>query len=509
MNEKTLGPFAAEFVDTLRDLNKFIREVGVYLVGIILASGGAFIFQTNIMMDDWFSFSDNAYYQSVDTVRQGRPVFALLSHLAQDSFPLHPFNTVLFYATLAVFAFVVFRRWSESPWTRLLLVSLFVTSPFLAEHLQFGCNQIPMAFALLMVSLWFITISVQQEGRHWLAFAVGVVAATLAIATRWEIVFLTLGCAAIELSRTALNGSPGLTKRLSMMTLSFLLSVILAVMLIVGVVYASGLGFQSGGNYGTEGLIRSMDQLWPLVDRFMIYWKTFLFGSHFLFPAILKILFLVIFLAFVVQCIMAKDYRRILKALLVIIPLSIGPLVLGLVTTNYPFRYTAVYPLALFPCYLVCLAVSLPRSNVWARGVAIVAGSAIVVISAANLSGAQVRLNNLNRLEFSTMTQFLAQIRTADVPDWKIALLGKYPDPKRHEFRAWDWNSLECGVFNCWSNPLGSMLNLTLMDNNAEGRIFTVSDADKAVLQPILDAMPNGSSRLFRLDDTRWVILLK
>jgi hypothetical protein len=503
------GATRAELADLLLDLNGFIQKMGIYLLAIILAAGGAFIFQSNIMMDDWYSFADDARYQSTDTVAQGRPIFALLSRLAQDSFSLHPFNTVLFFAALAVFGFTVFRKWSGSPGVRLLLVSLFLTSPFLAEHMQFGCNQIPMAFALLMASAWFVTLSGAEERLDWASLAAGVLAAGLAIATRWEMVFLIFNCALIELSRVALQGKPGFRRLFTFATMSVGLSLILAVVFIFAAAYGTGIGLQTGGNYGTQGLIRSVDQFWPLLDRFALYWWTFLAGSHFLFPAILKFLFLVMFLCFAVQSVLAKDYWRLPKALLVLVPLSIGPLVLGLVTTNYPFRYTAVYPLALFPCYIAALALCVPRSIALLRAMAVTAGSAVVLISAANLSAAQVRLNNLNRLEFSELTQVLAQIRSADQPDWKIALLGQYTDPGRSSGPAWGWNSLECGVFNCWANPIGSMLELTLMDANAGKRIFQLSDADRTRLQPDQDAMAKGSSRLVRIDQTRWVLLLK
>lgn len=511
MNDKTVGPFAAEFVDTLRDLDKFIREVGVYLVGIILASGGAFIFQNLISVDDWWGYANNAGWQGTGPISMGRPIFSFISRLADNGFPIHPLDTVLLYASMSVFAFAVFHRWSASPWVRLLVVSLFVTNPFMVEHLHFSTNQIALSVALLLLGVWFVSMVSVERGAGYGTVLAGSAAAAIALATRHELLFLISGAAIIELSRLLLEDSAKFRRRLIPVVISMAAAMAIAVVVIVASASLTGLGFVKDGTYGTSGLVGSPEDALMVLGRFFFFWQLFLFGPHYLFPAVIKILVWVIAASALLQCVFAKDYRRLLVIVIVGVLLSASPFLFGLMTRNFPYLYAGVYPLALFPCFLACVAMTIPGSRRGIRALAGVAGSLVILISAANLSAAQVRLSNLNRLDFSTMTQFLAQIRTAEVPDWKIAIFGKLtprPGDSWASSKEWSWSREKCSVFDCMQE-LPAILSLTLLEQNSSSRAFKLTPAEEDQLRPQLDALAPGSATLARLDQQRFVILVK
>lgn len=511
MNDKTLGPFAAEFEATLRDLNTFIREAGVYLVGIILASGGAFIFQNLISVDDWWAYTNNASWQGIGPISMGRPVFSFISRLANNGFPLHPLDTVLLYASMSIFAFAVFHRWSASPWIRLLVVALFVTNPFLVEHLHFSTNQIAMSVALLLLGVWFVSILSVERGAGYGTLLAGSAAAAIALATRQELLFLISGAAFIELARLLLVDAAAFRRRLVPVVFSMLAAIAIAVVVIIASAKLTGLGFVKDGNYGTSGFVGSADDVLMVLGRFFFFWQLFLFSPHYLFPAVVKILVWVIAVSALLQCLFTRDFRRLSVILIVGILLSASPFLFGLLTRNFPYLYAGVYPLALFPCFLACIAMTGPGSRRSLRAIAGVAGSLVILISAANLSAAQVRLSNLNRLDFSTMTQFLAQIRTAEVPDWKIAIFGKLtprPGDSWATSKEWSWSREKCSVFDCMQE-LPAILNLTLLEQNSASRAFKLTTAEEDQLRPQLDALAPGSATLVRLDQQRFVILVK
>ena len=278
MSAGALGPLGAEITASLRDLNRFMREVGIYLVVIILASGGACIFQNLIAADGWWSYADWSNWQTTGPVSDGRPVSALISLIARNAFPLHPFDSVLFYAALVVFAVTLFRRWSESSWVLLLLVALFVTSPFLVEPLLLGASQLPLAVALLLLSFWFLTLSsVDQSPTRQVRLAAvlaGSIAAALALATRSETIFLMLGATLIELARALLTDRGHFGNRVFPLFASLLLACAFAALLIATVVTVSGLGFTTSGNTGVAGLIAGRDDAVQALERFLVYWST-------------------------------------------------------------------------------------------------------------------------------------------------------------------------------------------------------------------------------------------
>ena len=494
---------------TLVDLNGFLRQAGLYLVIVILAAGGSFMFQNLMAVDEWWSYSDIADYQTSLTVSSGRPIFALISALALNAFPIHPFDTVLFFAALTLFAFVVFGRWTTSCWLRLLIISLFVTSPFLVEHMQFTVNQIPLSLALLLISFWFLTIAPPEgEGRRpgwFLGILAGTLAGGIAIATRNELVFLMFGAGVIEAARARLQDGRSLAASLSPMLVSLIIAGALGVVLIFGALIITGAEFTRGGNIGTNGLVASPQESLSLLQRFRDYWLMFLFEPHYLFPSVVKVLVWVIAVSAIMQSLLARDYARLFAFLVVGLLLSAVPLSLGLVSHNFPYQYAAVMPLALFTCFLVSLAVTVPGLHPFWRWLACTAGVAIVVVSAANLSTAQVRLANLNRRDISTMTQFLAAIRASGVPDWKIALLGSYTGEINP---GWVRSRELCSAFEC-TQALAPLLRLTLLEHDPQRRIFTLTDNERASFQPDLDALPVGSSVLVRLDQQRFVVLLK
>ena len=165
-------------------------------------------------------------------------------------------------------------------------------------------------------------------------------------------------------------------------------------------------------------------------------------------------------------------------------------------------------PRALYPGDVACVAVLARRHWAWARRSVVVCSMMVIAIASANLSAAQVRLSNINRMDFSTINQFLAQIRASGEQNWKIAVLGTL-SAERSLSGVWPTSIVECGAFNCQILRLESLLNLTLLERRAERRVFQLSDAEKASLQPALDSMTPGSTTLKRLPHNRYVILLK
>lgn len=510
MSNKTLAPLGAELANTFRDLNRFLREVGFYLLIAILASGGAFIFQNLIAVDDWWAYANSAQWQSTGPIAMGRPIFSVLTWLSFGGFPIHPLDTVLLYVALTVFAFTIFRRWSESSWFRLLLVLLFITSPFLVEHLHFNINQIPLSVALLLLSFWFVTIT--REARASLpVIAAGSLAAALAIATRHELLFLAIGTALIELSREAMTDVATARRRLLPVTGSILLAVLLAVVVIVAFVFGTGLGFESEGNYGTGGLVRDPEAFLRVLGRFFTFWRLFLFEEHYLFPTLTKVLVWIVAASALLQCFLMKDYRRLAIIVTVGLLLSALPLSFGLVSNGFPYLYAGVFPLALYACFLTCVALSGNTNHKVLRASAAVSAVLVIAISAANLSAVQVRMSNMNRRDFSTITQFLGAIRATYVQDWKVAMLGSYPKDIGIDWsrgQGWAWSREHCSVFSCMQE-LPALLILTLLERNPNARIFQLTDADKAKLQPQVDSLPEGSATMVRLDETHFVILLK
>lgn len=508
MGERLFGSLGAEIRSTLRDFNKFMTEAGVYLLVVILASGGAFIFQPMIAGDDWGAYTNRAQWQGgADTIEKGRPMFALFSRLAYEGFALHPFDTVLLYATMTLFAFVVFRRWFQSQWGALLVISLFVTSPFLVEHLQFSANQIPLSGALLLLCVWFATIA--DPGRTGLAGTLlGALAGAAAITTRHELLFLLLGAAIIEVTRNLMFAPKPQAQTLLRVLTSLVSTIILAVCIVLLASKLTGVGLQSDGPYGTSGLVSDLSQLPALLNRFFRYWIAFLFLPHHLFPTVVKLLTWLLAAVALLGLLVAREYRRAGLFVLAALLLSAVPLSFGLVTVSEPYRYAGVFPLALYPCFIACVALLAARHVAWARRTAIACGMLIVAISSASLSAAQVGLSNLNRLDFSTINQFIAQIRTSGGPDWKIAILGTFSDESRPG-GVWPTSIVECGTFDCQDWRLEYLLNLTLLERHAERRVFKLTEAEKAALQPALDALPPGSATLTRLPEDRFVILLK
>lgn len=508
MGERLFGTLSTEIGATLRDFNKFSCGVGIYLLIVVLASGGAFILQPMIAGDDWWAYTNRAQWQGgAPSIEKGRPIFALISTLAADGFALHPFDTVLFYATLTLFAFVLFRRWFSSRWEALLVVCLFVTSPFLVEHLQFSANQIPLSVALLMLCLWFATIADAGRARPAGLF-VGALAAAAAITTRHELLFLLLGGALIEVSRTLMVEPKPYRPILLRVLTSLALTAVLAVCIVLLGSMLTGVPLQSEGTYGTSGLVNGAAQLPALLQRFARYWMTFLFQSHHLFPASVKLLTWLLAVIALLGLLLAKDYWRMTLFVLTALFLSVLPLGFGLVTANDPYRYAGVFPLALYPCFIACIAMLAARHNAWARVIAALCGTMIVMISSASLSAAQVRLSNINRLDFATINQLLAQIRVSGQPDWKIAVLGTF-SKENGPGGAWPSSIVECGVFDCQTWRLESLLNLSLLERHAERRVFQLTDTEKATLEPALNAMAVGSATLTRLPDNRFVIMLK
>jgi hypothetical protein len=507
MGDRVLETQRAEVNATLRDFNGFFRQVGVYIIVVILASGGAFMLQPMIAGDDWWAYTNRAHWQGgAESIEKGRPMFALFSRLAADGFALHPFDTVLFYSTLVLFSFVLFRRWFQSRWDTLLVVSLFVTSPFLVEHLQFSANQIPLSIALLLLCFWFTTIADPGRSRP-ASTLLGAVAAAVAITTRHELLFLLVGAALIELSRQLMFAPRPHAPILWRLLASFASTGVLVVCIVFLGSMLTGVEIQSEGNYGTSGLVSSVAQLPPLLERFARHWTTFLFRPHHLFPFPLKVATLLLMSAALVRLIYTREYMRAVVFVVVAMLLSTIPLSLGLVTTNSPYRYAGVFPLALFTCYIACVALVVVRQSAWARAGIAICCMLIIAIFSANLSAAQVRLSNLNRLEFSTITQFLAQIRATGGSDWRIAVLGTFSKDKQPR-GAWSTSIVECGVFDCQTWRLESLLNLMLLERQPERRVFRLSDQEKADLQPLLDQMTPGSASLTKLADDRYVILL-
>lgn len=494
--------------DALADLNSFLRQAGLYLVIIILAAGGGFMFQNLMAVDQWWAYAGIADYQTTLTVSSGRPVFALVSALALKAFPLHPFDTVLFYAAMTVFAFMVFRRWTPSPTLRLLIVALFVTSPFLVEHMHFTVNQLPLSLAFLLLSFWFLTIApAGPDGApgRWYGLPLGALAGGVAIATRNELVFLMFGAALIEAIRARLQDGRGLFASLWPMALSLLLASVVGVGIIFAALAITGSSLTRTGNIGTDGLVTSPQESIGLFRRSFDYWKMFLFEAHYLFPAVMKGLIWVMAAAALLQSLLARDVARAVALVAGGALLSAVPLALGLVSHNFPFHYAAVWPLALVPCFVAAIAVSVPRSAAAGRWVAGLAGALVVVIAAAGLSSAQVHLANLNRRDFSTMTQFLATIRSSGVIDWKIGLLGSYDSGDKPR---WVRSREMCSAFEC-TQALGPLLRLTLLERDPSKRIFTLTDKERAMFKADLDSLPAGSATLLRLDRERFVVVLK
>ncbi|PZF78764.1 hypothetical protein DK847_02905 [Aestuariivirga litoralis] len=492
----------------LGDLNAFLRQAGLYLVIVILAAGGGFMFQNLMAVDQWWAYAGIADYQTTLTVSSGRPVFALVSALALRAYPLHPFDTVLFYATMTVFIFVVFRRWTASPWLRLLILSLFISSPLLVEHMHFTVNQLPLSLAFVLLSFWFLTIApAGPEGMkgRWHALPLGALAGGVAIATRNELVFLMCGVALIEAIRARLQDGRGLFASLWPMVLSLLLAGAVGVGIIFAALAITGASLTRAGNIGTDGLVSSPQDSIGLLLRYLDYWKMFLFQSHYLFPGVVKALVWVMAAAALLQSLFARDVARVAALVAGGLLLSALPLALGLVSRNFPFHYAAVWPLALVPCFVAAVALTVPLGNAAGRWVAGVAGAMVVVISAAALSSAQVHLANLNRRDVSTMTQFLATIRASGVINWKIALLGSYDSG---DTPRWVRSREMCSAFQC-TQALGPLLSLTLLERDPTQRIFTLTDNEKAMFKADLETLPVGSATLLRLDRERFVVVLK
>lgn len=502
-------PLGAEIASALRDLDGFMRKAGVYLLAVILASGGAFIFQTLIAEDDWWSYAGQGQWFTTGPIADGRPVFAFISAIAKNGFPMHPFDTVLFYATLTLYVFLVFRRWSGSQWVRLLLVSLFLTSPLLIEHLHFTVNQIPLSVALLLLSFWFLTLTSANHSDggdvSLAALLLGAIALALALTIRNELVFMVAGAAVIELGRLILDDRRQALKLLFPLFASLLLGGAFAILVIVTTVEVSGVPFDVSGNNGTAGLVSSRADFLQVLDRFLYYWRYYLFEPHYLFPYAAKVLVWVLAGVALLQAVVARDWLRIAVLAVAGLLLSAMPLSLGLLSKGFPYLYAAVFPLALFPCFIACLAVTGPDRLKPARWIAGLAGVLLVAMSAASLSEAQVRLGNLNRRDFSTMTQFLAEIRASGVADWKVALYGSYDDGLSI---SWGKSREQCSAFDCVP-ALGPILVLTLMERSPAARTFQLTPEEKAALKPDLDAMSPGSSTLIRLDRQRFVIMMK
>lgn len=495
----------------LRELDGFMKRVGIYLLAVILASGGAFIFQNLISFDDWYAYTDNAGWQGIGPVSMGRPVFSLISQIAAHGFALHPFDTVLLYAALCIFAFTVFHRWSESAWVRLLVVSLFVTNPLLVEHLHFSTSQIPLSVALILLTIWFVTILSLERQAEIPILILGSLAAAIAVATRNELVFLMSGAGLTALARAMLQDGAALRQRAPLVLGSIALACILAVAIILAALPIAGVSLVKDGFYGTSSLIGSADDFMSVLRRFAIYWQIFLWGPHHLFPLAVKILIWIIAIAALLQSALARDFRRFLVITFVGILLSAVPLSLGLATVSFPYFYAGVFPLALYPCFLASAALTGPVRPAGSRAAAAVACGLVILVSAANLSAAQVRLGNLNRMEFSMMTQFLGQIRATEVPDWKLAIYGKLTTGAKGDWSkgdGWAWSREMCSVFEC-QRSLPELLRLLLLEKNSYARVFMLTDAEKEALRPKVDALDPGSASLLRLDRQRFVIVVR
>lgn len=509
MHRESIERVSVEASEALRDLHRFVREAGLYLLIVVLGSGGAFIFQNLIAVDEWWSYSDKGGWQTTGPISMGRPTFAFLSWLAQDAFPLHPFDTVLFYSSLVLFVFIVFRRWSESSWVRLLILSLFLTSPFLVEHLLFTVNQIPLSFAFVLLSYWFLSISVvsdaESEGLPYAVVFSGALAAALAVTIRNELIFVISAAASIELSRAILQGSPKIGRRIGVVLSSLTITVILSALIILVSIALAGTGFRQSGNNGTDKLVRTPEQFLMVSKRFLEYWQYFLFRQQYLVPFVIKALVWVVVAVAVLESIVASDYRRTMVLFFAGILLSALPLSLGLVSTGFPYLYAGVFPLAFFACFVACVAITARPGVPGARLVACVASALIIAISAASLSAAQVRLSNLNRRDISTITQMLGAIRATGVVDWKIALLGSYTERTKER---WTGNRERCSVFQC-TQALGPLLSLTVAETAPAARVFELTQTEVDSLKPELDRLPEGSATLVRIDQRRFVILLK
>lgn len=504
MRDTSSGPLGAERDAVLRDLHSFLRDMGLYLLMVILASGGGFLFQNLMAADGWSSYAGAG-----DASAQGQPLLAQVAAMLRNGVPLHPFDTVLFYAALTVFAFTVFRRWTPSPWLRLLLVSLFVSSPFLVEPLLLTAKQVPLSAALLLLSLWFISVTCTnapfRRRMSWPAVTLGGIAAAIAVAITGDLVVLMLGAAIIEVSRALLQDNLVGANRLLPMMASLVIALLAGVVLASTAVLLAGIGVLPGIDLGAAGFIRTPQELVLGLRRFADYWVLFLLAPHDLFPLAVKLLVWLVAACAVVQSILARDFGRLLAILVVGALLSALPLSPGVAARGFPYAYGAVFSLALFPCFLAAAAVTVQRRASPLHRVACIAAALVVAVGASSLSAAQARIANLNRRDLSTVTQFLSAIRASGVANWKVAMIGSYSDGAPV---SWTRGASGCSAFAC-RQALGPLLRLTMLERNPEGRVFSLSPAEQAEFAPDLAALVPGSSQLVRMDNERFVILLK
>jgi hypothetical protein len=390
----------------------------------------------------------------------------------------------------------------------LLLVSLFLTSPLMVEHLHFTVNQIPLAVAFLLLTYWFITIAIHPEPGFRvppLALLSGAFAASLALTIRHELVFIMAGAAVIEISRALLQRQGGVMGSVLPLIASMIMAGLLSVAIIMSAVAMKGSGLVQSGNYGTDLLVSTPEQFSMVSKRLLKYWMIFLFKEQYLIPFFVKLLVWTMAAIVVIQSIRAQDHRRLLILVVGGLLLSAFPLLLGLLSTGFPYLYAGVFPLALFACFIAGVAVTAPRSVRGARGTAFLAGALVIAMSAASLSSAQVRLSNLNHRDFSTITQMLGAIRGTGVMDWKVALHGSYTDGEQV---LWAKSREQSSVFD-GVQPLRQLLTLVVAERDPGARVFRLTEAEAATLQPELDKLPAGSSTLIRVDRSRFVILLK
>ena len=89
--------------------------------------------------------------------------------------------------------------------------------------------------------------------------------------------------------------------------------------------------------------------------------------------------------------------------------------------------------------------------------------------------------------------------------DWKVALHGSYTDGEQV---LWAKSREQSSVFD-GVQPLRQLLTLVVAERDPGARVFRLTEAEAATLQPELDKLPAGSSTLIRVDRNRLVILLK
>ena len=519
--ERRRLPLAQDVGDLFRDLHLFLQASGLYLLLVILASGGMFIFQALLAGDDWDTYTGRAGWVGHNAITIGRPLHALVSRLALKSFPLHPLDTVFCYCAMVVFAFALVRHWTNKNGLRLAAISLFVTSPFFAEHLQYSINQIVLVLCFGFATLSYVFLARALRNDRTSDYLFCALCGALAAVGRNEFLLLMASVFVIEYMRQNLTTVPPSLRQILNAVVTLAVMAGFVVMIVLAVSTATGFGLRSEGHLGYSGLVTTTGAARTTLLRLLAYVKAYYFASHHLFPIWAKLCLWVMIAMVALQCARAGAWRKLGLFVLAMLALSVIPLALGLVTTNNAYRYNAVIALALVPPFVLLVAHHLSgQAQGLARtgpGRAIVnlAAAVLILISGANLAAGQVRLLNMNRLEHATLTATLGQIGALQKDNWKLGLFGKYTGSRRvvsenyDRKKPWATSIMECGILSCQHNHLRRALSLLLAGNEASEHVLELTPEDKKTLKPTRKAMAKGTAKLVSLGEDRWVLVLK